>query len=460
MNRTLLLLALPFLAGPGALDGPVHSPAGAEPAPPVFTDCSLSAFHGLEGTVSAQRPIRLASYRPASPRGQVRSDANRYPGLVGDGARWERYDAPDGRSSVVAASVETAQGCTRLYMSVSPQVLQVGLPESSIETDDEFIRTYESLLPPGYSGTATYPAVEPGEGEILVRLFLNGNPVQSADVFISTDSQGDPGDHGTTFAHEHILEGAATPSIRVRGQVNQGQEVRARTDDQGELRFWVRAGYRGGIEMVIARARLDDVGYGDCTSMGRDGAGTVWQNDACWLRRAVSVVVRDGQYRNLAHALGYGVWPDPSDDFPFLTVGWSRAHYYPHFMPPNRAQAIVRSLQRVWADDRGRQQAQEASGEPHFINIGHISLEYGGRFELGGPGLSQDGGSHKGHDRGVDIDIAPCYSYGERPLNPQDCASGSYTPIDERVLAAHVIGRLGGVITRHDGYYHIRLPPR
>src|SRR5690606_41799716 len=82
--------------------------------------------------------------------------------------------------------------------------------------------------------------------------------------------------------------------------------------------------------------------------------------------------------------------------------------------------------------------------------------------------MARSHGSHARHDRGIDFDVSPCYSTGEdgrQKVFAADCESGNHLKINERLLAAHVIGRFGGAILVHspksDGapyHYHIRFP--
>lgn len=445
-----------------------------ERARAALADCSVSFFPILdEADRQPTRPwVSFASagtelrynYRPLNPEsGTILRDEHTYPWLEQiEGARYEIYQAPDASMAIAGVAVPGADGdCTRLYIKADPPVLQVGIAASRVSMTQRFLDTFSDLIPSGFSATIEQPAIEPGEGEVIVKVFSAGQPVHGQDVYLRTDPRGHPGRYGVTYGHEHIAlgMGSMTPSIKIKGQRAPGQEVRARTDSDGEIRVSVNVGYRGGPEAVIARTVLKNV---SCPA-GVPGAKQT--NQGCQIERAIAVIARHGEFTHFARALGFDEWPEPSESFPFLMTGYTDRHHYNHWIQRQYARSIANTFVLVWRDD-----AAQKYDTPRYIQMNDMSLEYGGTFHLNGDCLSPGTSAHHTHNIGLDFDISPCYTRGpdgKTKVSAGECWSGGpgIVRIDERILTAYVVGRMGGVILEHspstDGvpyHYHIRFP--
>lgn len=428
----------------------------------ALANCNMVFFPAMDER--DREPLRFASLIPYMPAGRelrytyrplelsegtVRDHSADYEWVEKGDSRWALFESADGSYLISSVSGEMGGNCTRLYMKISPPVLQVGLRSSTVKSTESFLQEFGDLLPKDYKSTVTLPEVKPGEGEVVIKYYRNGAPVPDETVIVSTDARGVPGRYGSTLGHEHIAHGTSSryPSILIRGQQGPGRDVELRTDSDGEARFWVRAGYRGGPESITARTPSDASGQTPLAS-------------------AASVVVRHKEFRHFLFALGHGQRPQTGPDFPFILTGWTDRHYYNHFVDPTLAGPIATAFMYIWKQDSAR----IASPTPRYIVLNDMSLEYGGAFKLanGDACLDPASGSHHTHDRGVDFDVSPCYSTGADGLEKVSaaaCETGQHLKINERLLTAYVVGYLGGAIFVHrpsvDGapyHYHIRFP--
>lgn len=438
----------------------------------ALADCSVSFFPALD---DAERiPVRFASFVPAgadlryhyrplrAEAGTIVRDDHLYSWIEKlDAARYELYQAPDASMAIASVAVSGADGsCTRLYIKADPPVIQVGISATKVSMTQRFLEAFPDLIPTGYASTIESPKIEPGEGEIVVKVFRDGQPVNNQDVYLRTDPRGHPGRYGVTYGHEHIALGMSslTPSIMLKGQRTPGQEVRTRTDSDGEVRVSVKAGYRGGPEAVIARTVLQGM------ACPRGVPGSHQTNHGCQIERAIAVIPRHGEFTHFARALGYDEWPEPSESFPFLMTGYTDRHHYNHWIDRRKARQIANTFLLIWREDAAKYD------RPRYFQLNDMSLEYGGVFHLDGDCLAPGAAAHHTHNIGLDFDVSPCYTRGpdgKIKVSAGECWSGGQdiVRIDERVLMAYVVGRMGGVILEHsprtDGapyHYHIRFP--
>lgn len=463
MHRPILLsLAAPVLVVSLAL-AVVDGRAGVDlGVPKLDAACGASAFPVLNRAL-ATRAFRLASTQrgvPATPSIEVAGvryvdhGKGAYPWIEEAAAgRVESIEAGDYSLSV--SSKRASDGsCTRVIIRTDPGQLQVGLRENSLRTSERYLQdsTFQGLTG-GSSGAVLAPGVEPGEGRVHVKVYQDGQPVPNHPVYVRADHRGLPPQGARTFGHEHLLsDGGARATLYVQGQPDgahgYGMELEVRTNNSGEAEFDVRAGYRGGVEAIIARVQL---------------AGT-------WHSVARAIVIAQPNMVSFPELFGFDTSPEPSEDFPFLLTGWTDRHYFNHWVQGGlMGQYVMGTMYRVW----NRDQARTESGETHYIQLNDMSLEYGGLFRLeDGNRCSDrfDGASHKTHDRGLDFDVSPCYSEGpdgKTKVGADACESGGHRKLDERALVAEIIGYAGGAVFLHspasDGapyHYHIRYPQR
>lgn len=359
--------------------------------------------------------------------------------------------------SVGVSSTLTETGnCLRVMVKVDPPGLQVGLEESTQTTAGSYLsgfgdETYEYLTE-DYEDEITYEAVEPGEALVTISIYKEGEGKEEEKIAVWTDARGRVGQRGATFGHEHKYDpsiGGSTPqpTIMLQGQESPGQQVTVKTAFEGEAKLDLEAGYRGGLEMVIAQAQ------------GEDGSLTGSPATA-------TVGVRQAGLTDFLDSFMYTEDWEPSNMFPVLIVGSNDYHYYTHYMKTGKPYSVFQAINEVWKRDSARVQATARDSMPHYIALGNMSLEYGGAFHpTGGNGCRQPG--QYGHDRGLEFDIAPCYSGGEDgQVLPGTSCGGDQPAITEADLVSAIVGQLGGVITQHGGeggpmrgYYHVRLPP-
>jgi hypothetical protein len=439
------------------------------PFVPDPTPLAQAEGHGLFRFASFQPAGAelYALYRPAdltSRRAVVRfDDAEAFDWLGNpDAVRMVTYEVETG--AVTTASYSDGMSCTHISISTPTPEIQVELRATNVSTNQGLVgiaqtETKVSGLPTGVPGEGK----QGGRADLTATVVRNGEPVGGAEVIVYTDPRGFPGRYGRTVAHEHFARGGSlVPSMRV-GSLARGKEAKVATDRDGRALFSVTAGTRGGPEAVIVR-------------LGPDRACTPGGATICGAR---SIIARDGRYVHFTEAAGASQRsssgasrsPVASVQFPFMMVGYTPAHHHNHFLNEKKSAQIAASLRWVWASDSTR--VRRNGG---YLIVNDASLEYGGAFHVKTGAvcekeydIARGNGSHINHTSGVDLDIAPCYSTGP---NGQSGVSGAacvesgspYVKIDERVLAARVIGVNKGAILKHgpgiDSYpahYHIRF---
>ncbi len=365
-----------------------------------------------------------------------------------DGAttRVESFETPGAALSV--ASKVTAAGCTRLVILVTPAELQVGVFGGSIVSTASLAGLYAALGRDG-SRVITVPSINPDtiRGVVTIRVYVDGVLKPNQPVTLWTDSRAQPGRYGQTVAHEHVIQDALAPTIRLQGQPSLGARIVTKTDGQGESKFWIKPGYRGGPEAILASTDLD---------------GTP-------ITAVRAVIVRHRRFVDFAQSFGYSAAAPPraSDQFPFMLVGSTTRHVYNHWLQRERAPEFRAALLGVWQQDAAR--AADIT-QRHYFQLNDMSTEYGGAFKLDASSeCASSAGSHATHNVGLDFDIGVCYSRGADGLTrvpAADCdANPSRLHIDERVLVARVIGDIGGAIYREGegftgtlSHFHVRVP--
>lgn len=471
----ILPTLLVFMTSSGAGVSEFVSSGEYERMRELVADCSRPFFPahlGEEGRgVEKDGGIRLAFYRAGEELRDSYEMVNMAEGEYhrfsddewsaikrGPNTRLESFRVGD--ELFVSNSTGSAQSCTRLILNADPMKLQVGIGRTTIRTNASILQSeeYREAIS-GQTGEVVQPEIEPGEGQVVFTLYVDGSPKADHDVIARADIRGPPPAEYRTFGHEHLYHGdigAEKPTLCIEGQPGgcygsepgpfYGTEVIARTDGEGSGSFPIRAGYRGGTEAIFAR-----------TTLGGDQ-----------LEAGISIVMAHRKFVHFAELFGYNNTVEPSDDFPFLLTGWTDRHYYNHWLRDGSVGGFVRqTLTHVWENDEGR----IGSETPRYLQLNDMSLEYGGLFRLEDgnkcsfPGNSD---SHKTHSTGVDFDVSPCYTEGpdgRTKISAGACEQGQGLKMDERLLVAQVIGYAGGAVLRHgQGYdrapyhYHIRYP--
>lgn len=460
MRFAVAAIALPVLVVLHEMDVPgLERAATAEALTRLVADCDQPYFPDLSappvpvlryasrgtGPVALHRPMRIDPLR------YTREPAPD----IAPAAFVERYDGDD--FIFVGVVVPSGTGaCDRLLLYTSPGQVRIATRESRVV--NQF-----SVALEGGAQSITIPGQQPDTLRIDVYVYENGQPKIEKPVKIWADYRGVPPEGaGRTVAHEHLyFSGTPSPTLRIEGALyTESRPLEVTTDEMGVVRTWAVPGYRGGVETVLAETKFGD----------RDV-------------RVLSSVVLTVFPRlvHFAEAMGYAQIPDPNRVFPFVLTGTDyQRHMYPHFIRQDVASLAYSILRDIWTQDVETRRAAPGDPDSRFLQLSRMSLEYGGVYKLAS-NATCDNPDHAGalehHHLGIDFDLIPCYTDpGGIPSDPRACQRGTAgaVRIDERILAAHILGRGRGVIAIHceegqgpvpngvacDGVpfaYHIRL---
>jgi hypothetical protein len=441
-------------------------------------DCSELFIPALEASGPSERSglLRFAAFRPvgselssiyrsvdlSAPAAVLRYED--YGGSA-EGVSVVSYETPD--NAITTTSYNDGVNCTRVTVRTETPKVQVRLLESNLSTTSRYLPLSGRISPPSGVRVAAVPG---GTAKMIVQVVVNGEPGRNLrDGFICILPSGPPGRYGRTLGHEHhastvlpLIQRIAEnrfvpsdcdnlkPSFSMPG-VRRGARARLNTDQDGINRFDIVAGTKGGPETVVAGV-----------SVGGQ-----------WVVGLRVVIAHAGEAETFPESVGMnGARVPASDDFPFLLTGWKPEHNFNHWTIGNGRQ-FASILKSIWERDEGR-----IRGGGKWIPVNDASIEYGGAFHFrSGAACDKDHDpstlrSHVTHAAGTDLDFNPCYTQGE---NGRTVVSGrqcelnpGYVRMNERLLAAEVIGRHGGAIKLHcefgagcDGvpmHYHTRLP--
>lgn len=356
-------------------------------------------------------------------------------------ASFKRYE---NLNNNLAFLTTAAAGCTKLVIT-APQTLAVGI---QVKRDGRYV--FE-----------TNPKDHQLSG--LIRVFQNGRPFPNATVELWVTAGGQWQKAGQGPGHDHIKEGSA-PSVKLidyssRGAaevLKPGQKLRGITNSQGEFKYGLEPGYRGGPERLWAR--WVNAPAGADSSYG------------------ATIFVRYGNLVDfgLIHNFSAKRQPVSSPGFPYVLVGWTDRHLYSNYVQPQLVPEFDRAMIRFWESSLTPAEKAISIKEPrssaaHWLLLNDMSLEYGGIFKVNS-GRCEDpheASGHASHNKGIDIDVAPCFSNGTTRVYGAECdpRNPKYKVINRDALEAMVSKQSGWwlLVHLHKGYptgvdhYHIRM---
>lgn len=471
MTRTLLVL-LPLLLGGAIHASRGEAGAGAEAAMAagMIADCSesyfpdpsapplgLGAYAAGSGAPAVHRPMRLDLgdlTREAAPE-------------YGDGARHETFEV--GGVAYSALVVPRAGTCTRVVIRLNPREIEIATLPSTIA-----MRNFEVSFVEERVSHITVPAQEANTADVTVYVYEEGEPVIGANVKLWADFRGvPPAGRGRTVAHEHLYDGGDhPPSIRIGERKDDGTAdestfaIRRQrspltlvTDNMGEALAKARPRYRGGVESILASARIGGVDYTVATAA---------------VLTILPRLVHFGEY--FGREKNY----QPSEDFPFYLYGGGpdHTHFFNHFVRSDVGNEAATAFHAIWLADEENRLGEDGEGEGHWLQMNDVSLEYGGQFKYAANANDRcdtptNNGSHKTHHLGLDFDISACYTgRGGAYVSARQCHESmtqggiEYRPvISQALLEEYIIGGGRGVIYMHQQtatdflHYHIRFNP-
>lgn len=412
--------------------------------------------------------------------------------------RTDAWFDPAADRLTTVTSTSSMQGCTRIVLSANRN-LQIGVRASDVS---------------GLAGQRVrWPEIKPEDhrGNALIRIYRDGRPVAYARVRMWVDRIGDytvDGIAGSGFGHDHVAESPdAPPSLRLvmfplgEGDslrvLERGRVLESRVDANGEYRFGLQTGFRGGVERVVVEW-MPSGSAGAGTDPGMAALLAKANPPAQGNKAAISVAARHGRLRHWHTAIS-PMHSGPKTEglqYPFILTGQNATHGLTHYAEPTVIFDFYNALLDLWRQDLTEEERYKAilwAGGPkkepndttkpaaRWLQLSDMSLEYGGVFSTTGAGNCLDPmvGNHTGHTIGFDLDLGVCYSDNEgRPVEASRCRTADpargLRPIKFSLLEAIMARQYRAAVYGHGpgggdpnasaggdlATYHIRMPLR